>query len=163
MITEKRTEIIRDVQFYWAKLDNPVDPFKTGTPQWELQIRTEDEAKAKELTDKYYLSMKKVTDDGEVYWKTNLKRKSVNKDGNALEPPVVVNGNKQPIDSGSIGNGSTGNVMLFQYPYDVAGRKGVASQLSRVQVINLVPYSPSTGTDFDVVDSPSNETAQVDF
>lgn len=108
--------------------------------------------------------MKKVDDDGdEVYWKANLKRKETNKDGNPLEPPVVVNGNKQPIDAGTIGNGSTGNLILFQYPYDVAGRKGVASQISRVQVIDYKVWTPNTAVDFDVVDAPSNETAQVDF
>lgn len=168
MITEKRTEIIRNVEFYWAKLDKPVDPFETGVFQWELQIRTDDEDKSKELADKYYLKMKKVEGDdkykdGKTYWMSNLKRKSVNKNGDPMEPPVVVNGNKQTIESNSIGNGSVGNVMLFQYPYDVAGRKGVASQLSRVQVTDLVPYAPSSSTDFDIVDSPSNSTAQVDF
>ena len=29
-----------------------------------------------------------------------------------------MDGSKQPIDGATIGNGSVGNTMLFQYPYD---------------------------------------------
>ena len=31
------TTIIRDLEFYWAKLDKPVSPF--GTEQYDLQVR----------------------------------------------------------------------------------------------------------------------------
>jgi len=67
------------------------------------------------------------------------------------------------MDGNKVGNGSVGNVMLFQYPYDVGGRKGVASILSKVQVTDLKEYTPNTGTDFDVIEGESEGDAQVDF
>ena len=53
--------------------------------------------------------------------------------------------------------------MLFQYPYDMQGRKGVASILSKVQVTELKEYTPSSSTDFDVIESEESGDAQVDF
>jgi hypothetical protein len=149
MITEKRTIIIRDAEMHWAKLVKPVEPF--GTLQWELQIRTRDKATAKSWKDDYYLAVKQEDDDAGVYWKANLKRKAIKKDGGNNTPPDVLDAAKQPIDGSTLGNGSVGNVMLFQYPYEVAGRKGVSSILSKVQVVDHKVYQPDTGTDFDIV------------
>jgi len=164
MINEKRTVIIRDVELYWANLnpESPKAPF--GTMQWDVQIRTRDKAAAKEMQEKYYITMKKEEDDQGDYWKANLKRKAIKNDGGKNTPPDVVDGNKQAINGNTIGNGSKGNVMLFQYPYDVAGRKGVASMLSKVQVVDLKLYQPDSGTDFEVVEgSAPTEGAAVDF
>ena len=165
MINEKRTVIIRDVELYWANLnpESPKAPF--GTMQWDVQIRTRDKSAAEAMQKEYYLTMKKDSDDEGDYWKANIKRKATKNDGSKNTPPDVVNGNKQAIDGNTIGNGSKGNVMLFQYPYEVAGRKGVASMLSKVQVVDLKVYQPDSGTDFEVVegsaDAPSREA--VDF
>jgi len=161
MINEKRTVIIRDAEMHWAKLGKPVEPF--GTLQWELQIRTRDKKAAEEWKKEYYLPVKTEEDDEGTYYKANLKRKAIKKDGERNTPPDVLDGNKQPIENDSIGNGSVGNVMLFQYPYDVAGRKGVASILSKVQVIDLKRYVPDSSTDFEIVESESSEEAMADF
>ena len=54
--------------------------------------------------------------------------------------------------------------MLFQYPYDVAGRKGVSSILSKVQVTDLKVYTQDTSTDFDVIESTTDTGEdKVDF
>jgi hypothetical protein len=53
--------------------------------------------------------------------------------------------------------------MLFQYPYEVGGRKGVSSILSKVQVTNLKEYTPSTEIDFDVMDGGESGESAVDF
>lgn len=163
MINEKRTVIIRDAEMHWAKLSKPVEPF--GTLQWELQIRTRDKDTAKKWKEDFYLTIKQEDDDDGKYWKANLKRKAIKKDGDKNTPPDVVDGSKQPIDGATIGNGSVGNVMLFQYPYDVGGRKGVSSIISKVQVVNHKVYSPDSGTDFDIIgDAPDGEgDASVDF
>jgi len=164
MIKEARTVIIRDVELHYPNLnpESPKSPF--GTMQWDVQIRTRDKAAAKEMQEKYYITMKKEEDEQGDYWKANLKRKVVKRDGSKNTPPEVVDGNKQPISSINIGNGSVGNIMLFQYPYDTAGRKGVASMLSKVQVVDLKLYQPNSGTDFDVVEgSAPTEGAAVDF
>ena len=46
---QPRNYKITDVELNWARLTKPVNPF--GTEQWELQIATTDQAKAKELAD----------------------------------------------------------------------------------------------------------------
>jgi hypothetical protein len=161
MINEKRTVIIRDAEMHWAKLDKPVEPF--GTLQWELQIRTNDKKVADAWKKEYYLPVKSEEGDNGTYYKANVKRKAIKKDGERNTAPDVLDGNKQKIESGSIGNGSVGNVMLFQYPYDVAGRKGVASILSKVQVTDLKVYVPDSSTDFEIIESDSKEEATADF
>lgn len=162
MINEKRTIILRNAEFWYPKLDKPVDPF--GTLQWELQIRTRDKDQAKSWKDEFFLTVKQEEDDKGVYWKSNLKRKAIKKDGERNTPPDVVNGDKQPIEPMSIGNESTGNVRLFQYPYDMNGRKGTSTMISGVQVVNLKLYVPNSGTDFDIVDVDTDEVeSTVDF
>ena len=161
MINEKRTIIIRDAELHWAKLNKPVEPF--GTLQWELQMRTRDKDTAKSWKDDYYLTTKTEEDDEGVFYKTNVKRKAIKKDGDPNTPPDVLDGAKKPIDGNSVGNGSVGNVMLFQYPYDMQGRKGVASILSKVQVTDLKEYTPSSSTGFDVIESEESGDPQVDF
>ena len=161
MISEKRTVIVRDVELYWAKLVKPVEPF--GTLQWELQMRTRNKDEAKKWKEDFYLNTKTEEDDEGVFYKTNVKRKALKKDGDQNTAPDVLDNAKAAIDGNKVGNGSTGNVMLFQYPYDVGGRKGVASILSKVQVTDLKEYTPSTETDFDVIGDAEAGDSQVDF
>lgn len=160
MLNEKRTIIVRNCEMHWAKLVQPVEPF--GTLQWELQLRTMDEATAKQWEEDY-LPVKKVDDEEGVYWKANLKKKALKKDGTENTAPNVVDAAKNPVDGNTVGNGSMGNVMLFQYPYSVAGRTGVSSILSGVQVIDHKVYTPNTATDFDVIDDEAGADDTVDF
>ena len=161
MIDEKRTIIVRDAELHWAKLVKPVDPF--GTLQWELQMRTRDKDEAKKWKDEFFITTKTEEDDDGVFYKANVKRKAVKKDNSDNTPPDVLDGAKKPIDGNIVGNGSVGNVMLFQYPYEMQGRKGVSSILSKVQVTDLKEYTPSSGTDFDVIEGEDTGEAQVDF
>jgi len=160
MINEKRTVIVKDVELHWAKLETPVDPFKTGERLWEVQIRTADEEVAKKWAKEYYINAKK---DDEGFWKANVKRKELNGKGETNKAPDVLGRDKQPISSSNIGNGSIGDLKLFQYPYDVAGRKGVASMLSAVRITDLKEYAPTSDVDFDVIDTPAEGSAQADF
>jgi len=167
MITEPRTIIIRDVEFHWAKLDKTVKPF--GTERWETQLRTRDEDKAKEMTD-MHLTMKKEEDSDGSYWKCNVNRNLYKANQDKVPeherekntPPDVLDGNKQPLEK-LVGNGSIGNVKIFQAPYNFSGRKGVSNVLTAVQVIELEKYKPNTGVDFDVVDAPTAESSSEDF
>ena len=160
MINEKRTVIVKDVELHWAKLETPVDPFKTGEKLWEVQIRTADEEVAKKWAKEYYINAKK---DDEGFWKANVKRKELNGKGETNKAPDVLGRSNQPISASNIGNGSIGDLKLFQYPYDVAGRKGVASMLSAVRVTDLKEYAPTSDVDFDVIDTPAEGSAQADF
>lgn len=142
---EKRNYRIDGVELNWAKLDKPVSPF--GTLQWELQIATTDKAKAKELKENHFNVKEK---DGKFV--VSLKRKAVKSDGTENTPVRVVDDKLNTIDGRSIGNGSLGNVIVFQYPYETMGRKGIASSLSGVQVTHLNEYNPSS-SGFDVIDT----------
>ena len=160
MIEEKRTVILSDVELHWAKLDSPVDPFKTGEKVWEVQIRTDKEDVAKTWAKEYFINAKK---DDEGFWKANIKRKELNRKGESNNPPIVLGRNNQPISSSNIGNGSIGDLKLFQYPYNVAGRKGVSSMLSAVRIKDLKEYTPSSEVDFDVIEGAEGAEAQADF
>ena len=156
---QPRNYKITDVELNWARLTKPVNPF--GTEQWELQIATTDQAKAKELADNH-LNVK--VKDGK--FTVSLKRKTKKADGSDNGKVRVVNADLTDVeDAGSIGNGSKGNVIVFQYPYSAMGRSGIASSLTAVQVTDLVKYTPSGGVDFDViggpVDAPAGESADL--
>ena len=150
-----RNFIVSDVTLNWARLDTVVSPF--GTPQWELQISTADKAKADDLKANHMNVKEK---DG--MFTVSLKRKAIKADGSPMDPVRVVDAQKMPLARrSSIGNGSTGNVIVWQAPYNTAGRSGIANSLTAVQVTNLVEYTAG-GADFDVVDAPS-ETPSADL
>ena len=156
MISEKRTVIVKDVDLYYAKVDQPVKPF--GVARWELQMRTNDKTTADMWKKDYFLNIK----ENEGSYVVNVHKNAVNKDGDDVDPPQVVDKARTPIKANNIGNGSKGNVKLFQYPYDVAGRKGVSSMLVGLQVVDLIPYEPDSSIDFEVLDEPK-ETSEVNF
>jgi len=149
MISEKRTVIVKDVDLFYTKVDQPVKPF--GTVRWELQMRTNDKSTADMWKKEYFLNIKEI--DGS--YAVNVHKNAVNKEGADVDPPQVVDKARSPIKGNNIGNGSKGNVKLFQYPYDVAGKKGVSSMLVGLQVVDLVPYEPDSSIDFEILDEPA--------
>jgi len=164
MINEKRTVIIKDVELFYTKLDQPANPF--GTEQWETQIRTTDKGAADSWKKDFYLNVKENKEEN--YWFANLTRGLYRKDKGKVtdqknSPPDVVNGQRQPMDPSTIGYGSKGAVRIFQAPYKFNGREGVSTTLSAVQVTELVPYEKNTSVDFDVVASTNSEGASQDF
>jgi hypothetical protein len=170
MINEKRTVIVRDVELHWAKLNKAVDSF--GDMKWEVQCRVHDKDIADKLKKDMFLNIKSDEDDnGDKYWRFNVQRKLYKAGQDALpehereknSPPEVLNGNRDPITA-SIGNGSKGNLKLFQAPYDYKGKKGVSTVLTAVQVTELKVYEQNSSVDFDLVDDniPEN-AATADF
>jgi len=150
-----RNFIIKDVELNWARLDKPVAPF--GTDQYELQIATTDKATASDWS-KNHLNVKEK--DGKFV--VSLKRKAKRANGDDNGAPRVVNKDKSPYDftkQGLIGNGSTGNVIVYQYPYEVMGNKGIGASLTAVQIVNHVELSNSV--DFDVVGG-SEESSSIE-
>ena len=152
-----RNYLISDVELRWARLAKPVNPF--GQEQYELQIvvpadRAED-LKANHLNVK--------EKDGEFV--VSLKRKAQKADGSDNGKVRVVNADKSPMENaGAIGNGSRGNVIVFQYPYEAMGRKGIASSLTAVQVVELVEYRSDNAIDFDVIgDAPAASEGSSDL
>ena len=142
---------IEGVTLNWARLDTTVNPF--GTEQYELQIATADKAKAEDLKANFFNVKEK---DG--MFTVSLKRKATKADGSSNGKVRVVNSDLSPMENTRIlGNGSIGNVVVFQYPYSAAGRKGIASSLTAVQVTKLEKYEAQAAADFTAV----VETAEV--
>jgi hypothetical protein len=164
--------IIKDCELYYCKL-NPKKPnnrFNKDNPTWECQIRTKDKA-VKKLWEELALPVKAIVpDEGDPYFRVNLQKKSIKQDGEKASPIRVVNGKLEDLDPESIGNGSIGNIRLFQYEYPKkTGGKGIASVLMGIQVTKHIVYKPKPRNDeFDqteteTFDPDSAESENEDF
>jgi len=172
MLTEVRNFKILDVTINYPKLDKPVNPF--GAEQYELQIATADETKVQELEENYIKfrrkdgklvkTMQKDKNGNEIgeMFTAGLKRKAHKANGESNGKVRVVNSDLSEMEEvTTIGNGSKANVIVFQYPYDTAGRKGVASSLTAIQITDLVVFSPIGGVDFEAVGSIEPTLAEI--
>ena len=158
--TYPRSIIIKDVEAKFCRIsgtDAPVNPF--GSKQWEMVIATSDKTKIKELQD-LGLNVKQDKNDENTSF-VNLKRKGIKADGNPNAPVKVVDGKLQPMDGSNIGNGSRVNVNLWQYEYEAPGRKGIATSLTAVQIVELKEYTPNAG--FEAIESTSAEEGEIAF
>ncbi len=137
--------IIKNCELYFAKLDptRPSAKFNKKNPTWELQIRTSDQEVRKQWTAMGLNVKPVVPDEGEPYFRVNLRKKSIKEDGEKASPVDVVDMQLNQVDPRSIGNGSVGNVRIFQYEYPrEGGGKGTASVLMGVQLIKHIIYVP---------------------
>ena len=155
MTTQNTSSVIRNVNFYYAKLDKPVSPF--GTEIYDMQIRFPKE-RIEEMS--AYGKVRQVEDGN---YAINITRKAMN--AKKQKTPVrVADTDKNPIKD-LIGNGSSGNIIVYQYDWEVSGRTGRKTVLIAVQVTNLIKYVPETSVDFDILEpvANNNETASADF
>ena len=153
---EARNYRIDNVELNWAKLSKPVNPF--GTEQWELQIATTDKAIA-DTWSSNHLNVKQDKMDSTKFT-VSLKRKAVKANGDANSAVRVVDSSAVALPHekiSQIGNGSTGNVIVYQYPYKQAGREGIANSLTAVQVIDFKEYT--VPVDFEPVVSEGSDTS----
>lgn len=140
--------IIKDVEIYWAKLAAPVVNQFSDELQYEIQIRVP--ASRRTELEVMSLNPKNPTKEGvvdETVVSVNLKKKAKRFDGTDAEPVRVVDGKKEAIDASIIGNGSRGNVLLMQRPYEIKNPKtgkvtktGITTQVVAVQVTDLVEF-----------------------
>jgi len=139
--------IIKNVELWYPRLDpkRPNNKFNKERPTWEVQIRTTDKKVKAEWT-KLNLQPKTVDDDDKgIYYSVTLRKKSKKADGSENEPVRVVNGSLEAIDPRSIGNGSVGNVRVFQYEY--GEDKKIANMLMSIQITKLKEYVPKAAED----------------
>jgi hypothetical protein len=152
--------ILKNVEIWYTKLDpkKPNTKFNKEQPTWEVQLRTRDKKQAQEWKD---LNLKVNTDtdaDEKVFYRVNLKKKSKKKDGTPVEPVKVVNGALDAIDPNTIGNGSIGNVRIFQYEYGEESK--IASMLMAIQLTKHVVYEPKPSEDdFEMTETIVEKTA----
>jgi len=166
--------ILRNCEIWFAKL-NPKRPsakFNKENPTWEIQLRT-DSYEQKVEWEALGLKPKLMThkggeqdgepllnEKGKKQWRMNLRKKSIKQDGEAAPPVKVVNGHLEEIDPLSIGNGSVGNIRIFQYEYNKGDEKGVATVLISIQLTKHIVYKPKPMDDpFDMVQT---ETIELD-
>lgn len=148
--------ILKDVEIWHPRLapNRPNDKFNKLNPTWELQLRTKD-AKVKDAWKELGLNVKKIApEEGEPYWRVNLKKKTLNRDGEKTQPVKVVDGKMNPLDPNTIGNGSRANVRILQREYDKpdGSGKAIASTLMGVQITHLVMYHFQGMEDFETTD-----------
>ena len=145
--------ILKNCEIWFAKL-NPSRPnarFSKENPTWEIQLRTKDKAQ-KKMWEELKLPVKAVLpDEGEPYFRLNLRKKSIKKDKTPADPVTVVRGDLSPVDPNSIGNGSIGNIRIFQYEYPKdGGGTGTASILMAIQLTKHIEYEATHADDFDM-------------
>lgn len=143
--------MLKNVEIFYLKA-NPARPnatFNKKNPTWDVQLRTTDKAVRKEW-EALNLSVKAIVpDEGAPYFRVNLKKKSIKEDGTPASFVKIVDGSLNDIDPDTVGNGSRGNVRIFQYEYDKTegGGKGTASVLMGIQITKYVKYKPKKRDD----------------
>ena len=149
MTIANKSSVIRNVNFYYAKLDKAVVN-QFGKEQYDIQLRFP----ANRIEEMSAFGKPRLVEDGN--YAINVTRNPKNSKGQAT-PVRVVDANKQPIKD-LIGNGSAGNVIVYSYAYNVGGREGIKTVLIAVQVTDLIKYIPASTVDFDVLDTPKADT-----
>jgi len=135
--------VVRDVTFNWPKLVDKHSPF--GTLQWDVQVVTNNEATKAQLES----AGVKMKSGNEGYY-ANIKRKANKANGEAQDPPKVVDTDKEemaPSKIKSMGNGSKGHIKLFSYDWEMAGKKGTSAMLVALQITDYTSYD-GAGEDF---------------
>lgn len=143
--------ILKNVELFYPRLDpkKPNAKFNKEQPTWEVQIRTRDKKVKAEWA---ALNLKPKTvedDDGKVFYSVTLRKKSKKKEKDGTysnaQPVKVLDGGLNDINPMSIGNGSVGNVRIFQYEYGEEAK--IASMLMAVQITKLNEYIPKASDD----------------
>jgi hypothetical protein len=147
--------ILNNCEIHFAKLDpaRPSSKLNKKNPTWELQMRTTDKEQKAEWA-AHGIKVTAVREDEEgpiLYWRANLRKKSIKADGDKADAPKVVDGKLQPVDPNTIGNGSIGNIRIFQYDYKdkETGVSGKASVLMGLQLTTHILYTPKPGVNND--------------
>ena len=141
-LNEARRYIFNDVELNWPKLVTPQLSYDKQGKEWSVQIATTDKA-VQEMWEKNHLNTKFNEDTKK--WYVELKRKVKRANGQENPAPVVVDHAVNELDATKLGNGSKGNIEVFQFPYEMNGRKGVSTRLEGVQVYKFVVYEKSVG------------------
>jgi len=172
--------ILKNVELWWAKVDpkSPVKNQDADKPDyWDVQLRTTDKTYASAMIKENikFKPLKRIVKDdsgnpvedelgeklrevvkdenGKPYFFVNLRKKVTKADGSAQQPVQLVAGDLSPINPKEMGNGTIGNVRVFQYEYTYQGKKGIANMLMAIQVTKLIKYEPKAAEDsFEITD-----------
>ena len=163
--------IIPECEVWYCKL-NPKRPnakFNKQNPTWEIQIRTTSKAVKAQWEEMNLYPKPVIPEDGEPYYRVNLKKNKFNSNGQEGKPVTVVNGQLDNIDPDSIGNGSIANIRIWQYEYPASDGSGVRTKSipMAIQVIKHILYKPKKEEVFDeteteVIKPPDYEEDEPD-
>ncbi|RLA26272.1 MAG: hypothetical protein DRQ62_00115 [Gammaproteobacteria bacterium] len=150
--------LLKDCELWYPKLDpeKPSTRFSKKNPTWEIQLRTESKEQKKEWEDLELKVKAVIPDEGVPYYRVNIKKRKFKADGSESSFVDVMDGNLQPVEPTSIGNGSIGNVRIFQYEYtdNDSGTKGMAAVLMGIQLTKHLVYVPQPhDDDFETTDT----------
>lgn len=157
-----RQYLFKDVELNYFK-NKPV--MYKGNTQWEVSMKTDDVTQAQEW-EREHLSVRHNGGSTSLptEWVVSLNRKTHKRDGTEQEPVRVVDENLQAYtaqERNSIGNGSRGNVIVWQGHYNNEHGSGVSTSLTAVQIPRdkLQVYEGSMETvDFSNLGSVATET-----
>ena len=130
-----RELLLKDVEFHYFK-DKAVE-YK-GKMQWEVSIKTTDAAQAEQweanhLNVRHNGSSTKMPTE----WTVSLNRKVHKRDGTEQDRVRVVDETLKAYsdeERRKIGNGSQGNVIVWQGHYDNQHGKGISTSLTAMQI-----------------------------
>jgi hypothetical protein len=175
MTTQAQTQltntVIKNLTFFWVKLNptKPVDNYNGDGTEWTLQARFPKSREA-EIEALNLGKVNPVKDDATMC-QLNLRKKATKADGTPAKPVEVVDAFKMSMDPTIIGNGSEGNVIVMQRPYEIKNPKtgkvtksGVSTTLTKVQVTKLVKFEGSNKSfvDFDEETPTANTVTAED-
>jgi hypothetical protein len=146
--------VIKNAELWFLKLDPKRPSTAFNKVQWEVQIRTKDKEVNKQWRE-MKLATKLIEDEetGETYYRVNLHKKAKTEDGGAANPVEVVDGRLKPLNPNTVGNGSIGNIVIFQSDYVFEGKPGVRSTPMRIQVTLHKVYVPQKREEFEETDT----------
>jgi len=148
---------LNNCELWWIRLDpaNPNTKFDKVRPSWEIQIRTNKKEQMQEWKEAG-LKVTPATDDNDsIYYFCNLKRRAFKADMTPVTCPDLIDGDLNTIDPRTVGNGSEGNVRIFQYNQEAKPAIGdkpampakLVSILMAVQVTVHRVYVPKPAED----------------
>jgi hypothetical protein len=153
----KTNLIINNVTLKWVKLAEPTDNYSGDKKIYEVQASV---PKARESELAKFGKTRPASKDDDSMVCINLSKNAFKKDGSEAAKVRVVDQNKLPLDPKVIGNGSVGNILVLQQPYEIKNPKtgkvtksGTSTMLIAVQITKLVKYEPTSSVDFDVVET----------
>lgn len=148
---EKNMSTIRG-RAYWASIQHPNVQYD---PTWTIDVELMDKESIQAARDGG-LTVKKGKPgkngkenplEGKPFVK--ITRGVERSDGTRNTPPIVVDGNKEPMLD-LVGNGSEVIVQYRTYDWSNRFGSGVGSDLVAVQVLELVPYEGGVTDEFEV-------------
>lgn len=155
--------ILKNVELFWARLDpsTPDMGFSGDKPQWNVQLRTRSKDQSNEWKEAG-LNPTMADDDDGAFYRVNLRKDALKKDGSANKPVPVVGADLMPLsDPSSVGNGTLANVKLRSFEWKFQGKEGVGHRLDAIQIVDLKVYTAKADLGFTALEVPDSPISDV--